>query len=225
MRWLYLILFALFCAAAFAQAPQTRHGKTEVRTVPDSIVTRMKFERDFLYANDSTYWTNQRREEAESGFERVLSKIGRSSFVRVLLYIFLATAIIFIAYQLTVVNNFFISSASRKKRLQKSVEDDSDISTNLDEKIRSAIDDREYRHAIRFMYLRTLKLLSENNFITLHARSTNQEYIRQMYKHNQLSEFRQLTRIYEYVWYGEFDPNERQFETIRNKFNQFNPFT
>ena len=101
-------------------------------------------------------------------------------------------------------------------------EDDVLQNENLDQHIREAIVNKNYRHAIRFMYLKTLKLLSDNHVITLHAKSTNQDYIRQMYKHDGLSQFRHLTRIYEYVWYGEFDPTEAQFEIISTNFNRFN---
>lgn len=73
------------------------------------------------------------------------------------------------------------------------------------------------------MYLKTLQLLHDNNLIRLNAKSTNRDYIRQMQKHKDAGQFRFLTRIYEYVWYGEFQPDEKQFGIIRNNFNKFNP--
>jgi len=225
MRWLIFTLLLLFSFNTIGQAPPSRYHKIEVRTVPDSTVDHMKVEKEFRYANDSTYWSKQESQQTASLLERVLSKIGRSSFVRLLLYIFLAAAIIFIAYQVTVVNNFFVFSTARKKKPKDTDNGEVLLTGDLDTKIVMATNEGRYRHAIRFMYLKTLKVLSENNFITLHARSTNQDYIRQMYKHDKLSQFRRLTRIYEYVWYGEFNPDENQFQAIKIHFNDFNPLS
>jgi hypothetical protein len=121
-----------------------------------------------------------------------------------------------------VVNNFFIFSAARRKKTLAAESDDGLQNENLDAKINEAAVNKNYRQAIRYMYLKTLKVLSENNSITLHAKSTNQDYIRQMQKHHRLAQFRQLTRIYEYVWYGEFHPTEAQYEIISTNFNTFN---
>jgi len=121
-----------------------------------------------------------------------------------------------------VVNNFFIFSGGRRKKNAGEESGHELQNENIDERINEAVSEKNYRHAIRYMYLKTLKLLSEDNIITLHATSPNQDYIRQMYKHNNLAQFRQLTRIYEYVWYGEFDPTETQFEIISTSFNRFN---
>ena len=216
-----MVLFIAHSYSARAQDSISHNKKNEVRTVPDSVAERMKQEKEFAYANDMSYW-KQEEPRKRNGLERFFSALSNSTALKVILYSMLIAAIIYILYQVMVVNNFFIFSRGRKSRLAGDASDDKSMHENLDEKIKEAIDNNNYRQAIRYMYLKTLKVLSDDNVITLHAKSTNQDYIRQMYKHDHLGQFRQLTRIYEYVWYGEFDPTETQFEIIRTNFNRFN---
>jgi hypothetical protein len=42
-----------------------------------------------------------------------------------------------------------------------------------------------------------------------------------MRQHTDSGEFSKLTRIYEYVWYGEYTMNNEQFEYVRKQFDQF----
>ena len=212
-----LISHSLITSGQDAASPDK---KIEIRTVPDSVAGKMKKDKDFLYANDMSYWKEEPRKQ--NLFDRMLIALSRSTALKYILYALLAAGILFALYQVMVVNNFFILSRGRRKKKNEDGSEEDTATINLDENISEAISQGNYRHAIRFMYLKTLRVLSDNNLITLHAKSTNQDYIRQMYKHNNLSQFRQLTRIYEYVWYGEFDPTESQFEMIRTNFNRFN---
>lgn len=215
-----LLAFVIVQQAANAQQPIAKRNYVEIRKVPDSVVNKMKNDPAFAYANDSSYW--KQRESDPGAFLKFINAISKSKFLKILLFIALAAGIIFAIYQVMVANNFFLIARRRRNAVRQA--DDSELSPeNLDERILEETRNGNYRQAVRYMYLKTLKILSEYNFITLHAKSTNQDYIRQMYKHNSAGQFRQLTRIYEYVWYGEFDPSESQFDMIRTNFNQFNP--
>jgi hypothetical protein len=216
-----LILFVTNTFISNAQVVTSPSKKPAVRSVPDSVVEKMQKDKDFAYANDMSYWKKAPPRRRNS-FDKLMSSLTQSTVVKVILYSMLIAGILYAIYQVMVVNNFFIFSGGRRKNKAGEETDDQLSSENLDEKISEAVANKNYRHAIRFMYLKTLKLLSDNNIITLHAKSTNQEYIRQMYKHDNLAQFRNLTRIYEYVWYGEFHPSEAQFEIISTNFNRFN---
>jgi hypothetical protein len=195
------------------------HTSPAIRNVPDSVTERMKKEKEFLYANDPSFWEEQ-KPQANNAFFKLLESIGRSPLLKWLLYFFLAAIIIFAVYQVMVVNNFFIFTRTRSNKAQLKEEEEL-MPVNIDEKINEAIDKKEYRLAIRFLYLKTLQLLHDKNRIRMHAKSTNKDYIRQMQKHSGVSQFRLLTRIYEYVWYGDFHPNDHQFQIINTNFNQF----
>jgi hypothetical protein len=223
MKQLLFLIF-LFVTNAFignAQVVTSPSKRPAVRSVPDSVVQKMQEDKDYAYANDMSYWKKAPPRRRNS-FDKLLTALTQSMMVKVILYAMLIAGILYAIYQVMVVNNFFIFSGGRRKKKGGEESDNELSSENLDVKINEAVAGKNYRHAIRFMYLKTLKLLSDNNIITLHAKSTNQDYVRQMYKHDNLAQFRNLTRIYEYVWYGEFNPSEAQFDIISTNFNQFN---
>ena len=216
-----MVLFISYPFSAHSQDKISSYKINEVRTVPDSVVEKMKKDKDFAYANDMSYWVRQAPRD-RNWLDRMMSALSRSVALKFMLYALLTAAIIFGLYQVMVVNNFFILSRTKKTRNAKGETVEVSVNENLDQKINEAINSKSYRLAIRYMYLKTLKVLSDNNLITLHAKSTNQDYVRQLYNYDNLGQFRQLTRIYEYVWYGEFDPTEIQFDIVKTNFNRFN---
>lgn len=195
--------------------------QSNVRIVPDSLVRKMKKGKDFLYANDPNYWKKEKPRD-NSALYKFLEAISGSIFLKGVLYFLLAVLVIFILYQVIAVNNFFIfSRPGKKKKSAGKSEEASANKENTDQKIRMAIDAGDYRSAIRLMYLNTLWLLNEKQLIRLHAKSTNYDYMKQMQQRKGAKEFQLVTRIYEYVWYGEFQPSEQQFKVICSNFNQF----
>src|SRR5689334_1802100 len=107
MRWaiIYGILM-IFCACV----PAALRAQ-EVRIVPDSVSERMKKEEDFRYANDPSYWQKKQRED-NSPVAGLFNFLG-SPAMKVILYIILALIILFIIYQVAVVNNFFVSTGKK----------------------------------------------------------------------------------------------------------------
>ena len=211
----YILLLAIFIGfGSFANSQE--------RQVPDSVVKKMQQDRDFRYANDSSYW---RKEEVKSGnnfLERFINALSQSAFLKIILYLVLVAGIVFAVYQVMMANNFFTFSRRRKKSGNKSANEEEDVLEHLDEKLADAIYAHNYRLAVRYLYLKTLKNLSDRQIIVLNAKSTNKDYVTQMSGHRSRNDFSNLTRIYEYVWYGEFTPNEMQFNVINRNFNEFN---
>lgn len=215
------ILFISFSCIA-QDKTAGREDRTNIRTVPDSITQRMKKEKDFLYANDPSYWQMPKPEE-KGAFVNFLESIGRSPLFKWSLYLFLAVIILIAIYQVMVVNDFFIFSRSGKKKSQSKISEEEYSAENIDGIIQQAINNHDYRSAIRFMYLKTLQQLHERQLIRFHANATNLDYINQMHRQKEGGQFKLLTHIYEYVWYGEFQPTEQQFERIKTNFNLIIP--
>lgn len=192
----------------------------QIRIVPDSVAARIKNEEAFRYANDPSFWAKEKPAD-EPAFIRILLEILSSPIVKWILYALLAAVLAYVIYKVIIANNFFIPRRS-SRRTRKIESDAEEMPENIDERIEAAITAREYRLATRFYYLKTLSLLQAREKISLRARSTNDEYVQQMKTYANGNDFRRLTRIYEYVWYGEFKPDAAQFEMIRSDFNQFN---
>lgn len=74
--------------------------------------------------------------------------------------------------------------------------------TDLDRFLREALAQGNYALAVRLYYLQIIKNLSEQNAIKWSREKTNRDYLREMRGHRLAEPFREVTRIYERVWYG-----------------------
>lgn len=195
----------------------------ELRTVPDSSVNKLKRDEAFAYANDSAYWTKKAKEPEKrgKGFWDYFYDFFSGSAVRTITYIILGVIFVLIIYRIIVVNNLFMTAASRRRKEDPREFEIEIDDNNLDAKIQAAIQDRNFRAAIRFMYLKSLRSLNDKGWIRYHAQGTNNEYISQVHPYGVGNEFRFLTHVYEYVWYGEFALSEEQFNRVQQNFQHF----
>jgi hypothetical protein len=84
--------------------------------------------------------------------------------------------------------------------------------------IQNAEKGKDYRNAVRLMFLQTLKLLSDTNAIHYQPDYTNFDYLQQLKPTKYHNEFFDVMHNYEYVWYGKFDISAAQYTAIKNKF-------
>ncbi|TXK70242.1 DUF4129 domain-containing protein [Mesonia sp. HuA40] len=86
-------------------------------------------------------------------------------------------------------------------------------------RIKEAILNKNYRLATRYYYLKTLKELQESKLITYSPDKTNEDYLISL-KHNKNlhAQFKEVTRLYDYIWYGNFKINLEQFRKAEATF-------
>ncbi len=99
-------------------------------------------------------------------------------------------------------------------------------SVDFDVYIDKAIKEKNYRLATRYYYLWVMKTLNEANLIVFNIDKTNQDYIRELSKktafaREKLTNFKQCTNYYEYLWFGNFNVSETTFVSIENTFKDF----
>jgi hypothetical protein len=92
---------------------------------------------------------------------------------------------------------------------------------NFDADIERAIAQNNYRLAVRLLYLKCLKQLSDKNLIQWQIDKTNTAYIYELTDPQQKQVFSLLTRQFEYVWYGNFAINKQAFANIDLLFQNF----
>ena len=91
---------------------------------------------------------------------------------------------------------------------------------NYQKEIDKAAANGNFRLAVRLLYLRLLKNLSDKNIIHYKQDKTNFDYLLQLHPTPYYKQFFRLTRHYEYSWYGHFDVAEETFSIIRGDFDQ-----
>jgi hypothetical protein len=93
---------------------------------------------------------------------------------------------------------------------------------NFEGAIREAIDDKNYRLAVRLLYLQSLKNLSDKGYIEWQINKTNTDYIYEVSSRPWQSLFRKLTQNFEYIWYGEMPLDNEYFANLHVQYQQFN---
>jgi hypothetical protein len=96
------------------------------------------------------------------------------------------------------------------------------IEQTMDDLIAQAIAAGDYRLAIRFLYIQTIQSLNIYKFIQWKKDKTNKDYLREMRSHEKYKHFRELTLVYEVVWYGDHSIEASRFEAVNSLFNDFN---
>lgn len=77
-----------------------------------------------------------------------------------------------------------------------------------------ALGEKDYRLAIRFSFIISLQNLQKAGQIKWHKEKTNYQYLSELPTELQ-APFQKLTRIYEYVWYGEAEASSQLYSNIQ----------
>ena len=95
---------------------------------------------------------------------------------------------------------------------------------DFDKLIDTACREKNYRLAVRFCYLKIMKLLSERQFIQYEYQKTNYEYAYEIQNPQLQNLFREVSFVFDYCWYGEYQADERDFLLAKNKFGEIQRF-
>ncbi|PTX62036.1 hypothetical protein C8N46_103134 [Kordia periserrulae] len=109
------------------------------------------------------------------------------------------------------------------KRSDRRIIRHEDIDTNIhsadfNKLIQEATANGDYRLAIRYQYLNMLKQLSAAEIIAFDPEKTNLDYTYEIKEEALREQFQYTSYVYNYVWYGEFDINQAQYEKAQESF-------
>ncbi|APG59782.1 hypothetical protein LPB144_04840 [Christiangramia salexigens] len=91
---------------------------------------------------------------------------------------------------------------------------------DLEGLIQDAINNEEFRLAIRYQYLNELRRLDELNWIDYQFQKTNRDYFQEIKKESIRNKFSEITKLYEFIWYGSFEVSKRDYALAEKGFLQ-----
>ncbi len=199
---------------------ETDQSKLKVEPVPNKKIEDFRNNNAFKYDQAKLpgidfwsifwYWVNKILEE-------VFSDHGPAPYIRYLVMLLVAAFVIYKIFG----GNFSGLFSHNKKIIGKNGFEyfEEDIyQQNLDEKLNNAIQNKNYREAIRFYYIKLLKELDINKLIKWEAGKTNRDYQKELSKNSNFENFISLSGIYEYSWYGHFEVDENKFQNWQSSF-------
>jgi len=188
----------------------------------DSLLRKQKSIRsDTVTINENSEKVNRNHKynNKDSAFNKIMNSLPLKIFFWMLALIF----IVFVGYKVLFKNKIFVI---KKKKLIPETGEESDIDSGdlskYDTLISEAESNNNFNLATRYLYLKTLRRLSEKGSINFSPDKTNNDYLREMKPDNNFKEFRSLTRNYEYIWYGKFLIDEKEYRSLKEEFMLFN---
>lgn len=247
LRLLFSIIFALFVHISNGTVPPkltkaVKHPLTlkmdstevNVRHLDSAAIKAYSKLPEFQYKDDiktAPSWWTRFWNWFWSLFKPInFGKYNLSPFLKALIYflkyLFIIAglaAVVFLVLKLVGIDMLHIfrrKSMTANLPYSESLENIHDI--NFDSEIEKAVAQHNYRLAVRLLYLRCLKQLSDAELIKWQIDKTNSAYINELSNQEQRKVFKTLTLQFEYVWYGEFAIDAPVFKNINTLFQDFN---
>jgi len=108
--------------------------------------------------------------------------------------------------------------AKDKNGLDYSVKDENIHEIDFTEEIDIAISQKDFKRAVRLVYLFALKILTDQSIIEWSPSKTNHDYIYEIDTDVYRDQFTTLSYYFDHVWYGDFHAGSEQYEAINNTF-------
>jgi hypothetical protein len=159
-------------------------------------------------------------QQRESNNSLVLSFLN-SPPVKIFFWVLALFFVAFILYRIFFRNNLFAFNKNKSADIK---EDDLIVLNELsqyDSQISESEQNNDFNLCTRYLFLKTIKVLSDKDLIRFLPDKTNREYVREMERHPLAKEFSSLTRNYEYVWYGKFLIDKNRYKVLKEQFVQF----
>lgn len=237
-----LLLFSFIFFGSFIPQEQITADSTEmIRNSPEENLEKVDFdaekienyksEKAFDYLDkieEDSWWTRLKRWidlKWNAFLQWLFGDYQTNAFWNAVLtalpYVFLVLILGFITWlfvRLNPGNAVMDEPITGKVNFQKeeALVKSADISSLIEE----AIQQENYRLAVRYLYLKSLRLLDQKEHILYRFQKTNEDYINEIKETEIKNQFIKITRLYDFIWYGDFKLSKERFEKVNREFTQ-----
>ncbi|MFI5236856.1 MAG: hypothetical protein ACHQLA_02840 [Ignavibacteriales bacterium] len=197
--------------------------RVEIRLVSDTLIAKYKNDPDFDYDSgpkEADDWITKIKNWINQQLATFRSSNAFSTILDYFYYALMFAALILIIRGIIKADRrglLFGKISSNEIMLIENEENINQI--NFDELIIAAVERKDYKLAVRYLFLKSLKLLSEKGIVELRNNKTNHQYLSEI-KNNRISgAFQIATSRFEWVWYGDFPIDEKILKSSQNDFS------
>ncbi len=193
-------------------------------TIPQREITKLElrqFDGNKLadYHSDDDYNYDAYRDVQEGAFQRFLNRVWRwfrelfssgptGRIMEIALYVIAFGVLVFLIVKLTGMEATAFFRKARTGDQDFEISEESLDQINFEEEIAKAKSEKQWRIAIRLIYLYSLKTLADRQMIFIKKGKTNHEYLYELEDKEWKEDFSSLCFIFDYTWYGHFEGNE-----------------
>ena len=218
-RCIKLLIFFSFlficCFGAIAQEQRKGFDRSQVQEL----------------RGDAAYQYELVKPEPEGFFERLWSRFlgwvqglfsskGTQSALDIFFKLLFAVAFVyFLVKALGADVSGLFQSTKKELSLDYDVDEEAIHEINFEKEIDQALAAQNYRLVVRLYYLHALKQASEAQWVSLMQGKTNYEYLYELKGRPIEAEFKRLSYLFDYTWYGHFDATEELVNKSKDLFH------
>jgi hypothetical protein len=243
MRILFIFLFISLHSFSFPEAVQdsTENDQVKFETETETTLSPLQFDRkkinslkeqpEFDYTEEvaqENWWTKFKR-YLQLQWQKFLNWLfgdhKPNSFILFLLeilpYLILAGILGFAVWLFIKLNpgSSFLSN-SKAGSVFLNEEEEIVQSRDIKKLIDEAVTAENYRLAVRYQYLLILQQLSQAGYIDYQFPKTDEEYLAEIEKEPLKNQFKKITRIYDFIWYGSFGVTKENYPQAEKEFKK-----
>lgn len=212
---------------AIAQEMPVDSSYVEVRLPDPGKVEALKADSDFGYMTADAvaaswwqrFWAWVWQKMAEFMNSTGNPALWDFLFTRLIPWLIVIAAAVLVIVKLSGIQlDSFLSRKERNTGIPYQVGEETIHPDDFPVRIEEAKAAGNYRLAVRLHYLYLLKSLSDKGLIQWHPEKTNHEYLNELPQEMMRDLFRRSTRVFEYVWYGNFPIDREGFEQADREF-------
>ena len=149
---------------------------------------------------------------------KILEGAITTNWGRVLLYAGCLVVLIIIVMALLKVDAFKVLFKGADVSSPSGIFHEDIHAMDFDALIKKAVDEKDFRNAVRLVFLYSLKLLSDGQHIHWQPGKTNHDYLDELKNSELKTGLNELSFYFDYAWYGGFSVSETQFGRVQNIF-------
>src|SRR4051812_9814298 len=226
MRFIFIIILVFFFKTGTAQKEKPAYDSSAMqpRHFTASSINAYTNDKDFQYEKEAvetpSAWDRFWQWFWNKYNEMISTEAGKTT-MQIIYWLLGIAAIIFFVLKATTMNRMTLFKASPQSNNAYAIEDENIYTISFNEAIQQALQSSNYRLAIRLLYLQNLAILADRNFIVWRPNKTDADYLREINKPTLKQSFKNITGIFEYVWYGNLVVTKDDFGGIQKEFIQF----
>ena len=243
-NFLLAVLF-LFLTTSFSQKAAVFQSKKDTITTTSNLmvdasdsISKVFYQNNFQQKYKSSDFIYTQIKPTISVFQRFMTWLSQkiaslfkvsnpekaenyaTNFIKFLGLVILLIAVYFIVKIILNKEGRWIFGKSKQNKTDYDTIDENLQSIDFKKLIEQTNAAGNYRLEIRYYYLWVLKKLADKNYIILQAEKTNLDYFNEIKAESSKADFKYISYLYNYIWYGEFDLTIKMHENARKSFEK-----
>lgn len=243
-NFLLLVLF-LFLSTSFSQKVAAFQSNIDTISTVEKVmvdvsdsITKVVYENNFQQKYKSSEFIYTQKKLSVSIFQRFMNWLSQKlaslfqvsnpakaesyaiNFIKFLALLIVLTAVYFIIKIILNKEGRWIFGKSKQNKTDYDAIDENLQNIDFKALIEQTNAVGNNRLEIRYYYLWVLKKLADKNYIVLHAEKTNLDYYNEISSESTKVDFKYVSYLYNYIWYGEFDLTAEMYQNANKAFEK-----